>query len=124
MAGEGRHRRGGWITLLILALIVALPGYALLTGTGLVIVTNEVGSDANVTVFHGAQPVGASRIAAGDSAWYIFTPHTEENFAIGCRVDSLAENRIAHVHYTRARVFRITIGPCGRIKRHGTSSLF
>jgi len=124
MAREGRHRGRGWITLLILALIAALPGYALLTGTGLVIVTNDVGTGANVTVFHGAQPVGAGRIAAGDSAWYLFTPHTEDDFAIGCRADSLAENRIARVRYTPARIFRITIGPCGRVERHSTSTLF
>lgn len=126
MAGEGRHRGRSWITLLILALLVALPGYVLLTGTGLVIVTNGVGTDANVTVFHGPQPVGASRIAAGDSAWYVFTPHTQDDFVIGCRVDSLAGNRTAHVRYAPgiASIFRITIGPCGRVKSHETQSLF
>ena len=124
MAGETRHRGRGWITLPILALVVALPGYVLLTGTGLVIVTNDVGTDANVTVFHGPQPVGASRIAAGDSAWYVFMPHTGDDFAVGCRVDSLAENRIARVRYTPGIIFRITIGPCGHVERHSTGTLF
>jgi len=125
MAGEGRHRGRRWIVLTILAILVALPLYVLLSGTCLFIVTNDVGADANVTVFLGPQPVGASRVANGESAWYVFTPHTQDDFVVGCRKDSLSGNRLAHVRYGSgaARIFRVTLGPCGQVKRHSRSGM-
>ena len=127
MAGEGRPRRRHPVALAILALLVAIPAYLLLSGACLFIVTNDVGADANVTVFLGPQPVGASRVASGDDAWYVFTPHTQDDFVVGCRKDSLAGNQIARVHYATfatARIFRATLGPCGRVRAHSASGLF
>ena len=128
MAGEGRHRGRGWIAFLILLLILALPVYALVSGTCLVTVKNETGADVDVTVFLGPQPVGAGPLADGESTWYLFTPHLQHDadFAVGCRTVTRPIVRTAHAGYLpgTARIFHIAIGPCGRIKRFSTSDLF
>jgi hypothetical protein len=128
MAGEARRRGRGWIVLVILLLIAALPVYALVSGTCLLTVKNETGADVEVTVFLGPQPVGAGAIASGGGTWYLFTPHLQQDadFAVGCRTVARPILRTAHVGYapSTARIFHIAIGPCGRIKSYSTSDLF
>jgi hypothetical protein len=113
---RGRSMIGRIAVLLAVALLV-LAAYAYVEGTAIVIVENRIGADASVTVFTGPQPIGGSHIANGGSDWYIFTPHQDGDFAVGCRRDTDSAVRTAHAGHvpSGAHIFRVTLSVCGKI---------
>lgn len=126
MREEGARHVRRWIILVIMALVIGIPIYVISNDTALVIVKNDAGTDVNVSVFFGPQPVGAGTIEAGASTWYVFNPHQDGDFAVGCRTARQPILRTEHVGYAPngfLETFRIALGPCGHVKRFTQDTL-
>lgn len=105
--------------MILLLLVVGLPAYAYLTGLSMLVVRNEIGTDANVTIFIGAQPVGASRIENHGSDFYLFAPHTGGKFAVSCRKDNQSTTRtqrVGRVETGTPTTYRLRLESCSSIR--------
>jgi hypothetical protein len=126
MTDSGARQVRRLIVLAILALIIGIPGYLVSNYTSLVIVRNETGAEVNVSVFLSPQPVGAGTIAKDGSAWYIFNPHQDGDFAVSCRSATQPVARTEHVGYAPSgivQIFRIALGPCGHVKSYSETTV-
>jgi hypothetical protein len=108
------------VILIVVALVAALAVYSYVTGLSVVLVRNETGADAGITLFTGAQPIGSSTIPNHGSDFYSFTPHQAGSIAVTCRQASRsAANtlRVGRVRTATPTVFRVTLATCNRIAR-------
>lgn len=115
------------ILVAIVFIAVGALAYAVFTGLSAVVVRNQIGAEANVTIFNGAQAVGSGRIADGGSDFFLFTAHSDGDIAITCRTNDQSATRTTHpgrVAVGQPAIYRITLGSCGRVTHYSADGLF